>query len=318
MSLKIVILDGYCLNHGDLSWENFYSLGEVVLYDRTPYEKIVERMQDAPIMITNKCNVDKYVLDNLPNLKYVGVLATGYNNVDVEYARKKGVVVTNIPAYSTESVVQTIFGLIIELYSGIGFHDATVKNGDWHNCPDFCYYKTGMHSLYGKTIGIVGAGRIGLRVKDVANAFGMQVLIYSKSRHALESGFKYVNSLTELIENADIISLNCPLDANNEKMINAETLALFKENSVLINTARGGLIDEFALAKALNDGRIAGAGLDVLASEPPKKNNPLIGAKNVVITPHVAWATIEARSALMQIAYNNLKSFIDGETINRV
>ena len=318
LSLKIVILDGYCLNHGDLSWEKFYSLGEVVLYERTQYDSIVERMGDASIMITNKCTIDQNIIDKLDNLKYVGVLATGYNNVDVEYARKKGIVVTNIPSYSTESVVQTVFGLITELYSGIGYHNNTVKRGDWENNLDFCYYKMGMHQMYGKTLGIVGAGRIGLRVKDVALAYGMRVIIYSKSRHAEEKGFQYASNLEELYKRSDIVSLNCPLDSTNEKMINKTSLSHFKQNAILINTARGGLIDEKALANALNSGQIAGAGVDVLSQEPARSKNPLLKAKNIVITPHVAWATIEARNALMEIAANNLEAFINGKPVNIV
>ncbi len=316
--MKIVILDGYCLNHGDLSWEKFDFLGEVVLYSRTPYDMIVERMGDASIMITNKCNIDKNIIDKLPNLKYIGVLATGYNNVDIPYACANGITVTNIPAYSTESVVQTVFGLIIELYSGIGYHDRTVKDGEWEKCPDFCYYRTGMSQLFGKTIGIVGAGRIGLRVAEVAKAFGMSVLVYSKSRHAQEDGFKYAENLVELYEKSDIVSLNCPLDATNEKMINEESLTHFKRNAILINTARGGLIDEKALANALNCERIRGAGVDVLSKEPAMKENPLLSAKNIVITPHVAWATLEARASLMEIAVNNLKAFLAGQPVNVV
>ena len=317
MGLRITILDGYCLNHGDLSWELFNQLGDVVIYERTPYDKIVERMGDSTIMITNKCQIDKRIIDSLPNLRYVGVLATGYNNVDVDYARKKGVVVTNIPAYSTESVVQTVFGLIIELYSGIGYHDKTVKAGDWEKCSDFCYYRSGMHQLYGKTIGIVGLGRIGQRVKDVAKAFGMNVLIYSRSKHLPEEGFKYAECLESIYENSDIISLNCPLTDENKGMINKEALLHFKSNALLINTARGGLIDDDALAEALNEGRIFGAGLDVLSVEPPI-GNPLIKAKNVVSTPHVAWATIESRGELMKIAHQNLKAFLNGTPQNIV
>ena len=316
--MKIVILDGYCLNHGDLSWEKFHFLGETKIYQRTPYDKIVERMNDASIMITNKCYIDRNIIDSLKNLKYIGVLATGYNNVDVNYARSKGIIVTNIPAYSTESVVQTVFGLITELYSGIGYHNLSVKNGDWERCPDFCYYRMGMHQLFGKTIGIVGAGRIGLRVKDVARAYGMKVLVYSKSRHAEEKGFSYAENLIELYEKSDIVSLNCPLDDSNFKMINKDAISHFKENAILINTARGGLVDEEALAEALNSDKIAGAGVDVLSEEPASSNNPLLKAKNVVITPHVAWATIEARSALMEIAFKNLEAFINGSPINVV
>ncbi|MBO7156017.1 MAG: D-2-hydroxyacid dehydrogenase [Clostridia bacterium] len=316
--MKIVVLDGYCLNHGDLSWASFEELGEVIRYERTPYDKIVERMGDAQVMITNKCSIDEHIIDSLPHLKYVGVLATGYNNIDVDACRKRDIAVTNIPAYSTESVVQTVFGLLTELYSGIGYHDKSVKEGGWVNSPDFCYYKSGMRQISGKTIGIVGAGRIGLRVAEVAKAYGMSVLIYSRSRHAEEVGFRYAESLNELFSLSDVVSLNCPVDSTNAKMINERTLALFKKNAVLINTARGGLVDEEALADALNRGQIAGAGLDVLATEPPKAENPLLYAKNTVITPHVAWATVEARSSLMEIAANNLKSYLKGESLNRI
>ncbi len=316
--MKIVILDGYCLNHGDLSWEKFNELGDVTIYDRTSYDMVVERMGDAMIMITNKCNIDRKIIDKLPKLKYVGVLATGYNNVDVTYANSRGITVTNIPAYSTESVVQTVFGLITELYSGIGYHDESVKRGDWFRSPDFCYYRSGMYELSGKTIGIVGAGRIGLRVKEIANAYGMNVLMFSKSRHAKEEGFSYIDTLTELYERSDIVSLNCPLSESNVKMINEDTLKHFKRSAIIINTARGGLIDDNALAKALNEGEISGAGLDVLSTEPPREDNPLLKAKNVVITPHIAWATVEARSRLMDIASNNLKAFLSGEPINCV
>lgn len=316
--MQIIVLDGYCLNHGDLSWAPFEALGEVVLYDRTPYDKIVERMGDAEIMITNKCTIDANIIQSLPQLKYVGVLATGYNNIDVEACRQKGIAVTNIPAYSTESVVQTVFGLLTELYSGIGYHDSSVKEGGWVNSPDFCYYKSGMRQIYGKTMGIVGAGRIGLRVAEVAKAYGMDVLLYSRSRHAKEECFRYVESLDELYSLSDVVSLNCPLDSSNVKMINEDSLSKFKRSAVLINTARGGLIDESALANALNEGRIAGAGLDVLATEPAQADNPLLTAKNTVITPHVAWATVEARSALMSIAANNLQSYLSGETLNRI
>ncbi|MBO5776682.1 MAG: D-2-hydroxyacid dehydrogenase [Clostridia bacterium] len=316
--MKIVVLDGYFLNHGDLSWASFEELCEVIRYERTPYDKIVERMGDAQVMITNKCSIDEHIIDSLPHLKYVGVLATGYNNIDVDACRKRDIAVTNIPAYSTESVVQTVFGLLTELYSGIGYHDKSVKEGGWVNSPDFCYYKSGMRQISGKTIGIVGAGRIGLRVAEVAKAYGMSVLIYSRSRHAEEVGFRYAESLNELFSLSDVVSLNCPLDSTNAKMINERTLALFKKNAVLINTARGGLVDEEALANALNRGQIAGAGLDVLATEPPKAENPLLYAKNTVITPHVAWATVEARSSLMEIAANNLKSYLKGESLNRI
>ena len=317
--MNIVILDGYCLNHGDLDWRGFEKLGEVTIYDRTPYEQIVERMGDAPIMITNKCNVDKGIINALPHLKYVGALATGYNNIDCDYAREKGIVVTNIPSYSTESVVQSVFGLLIELFSKIGAHNASVKNGEWEKSPDFCYYFDGIKELSGKTLGIIGYGSIGRRVATVARAFGMNVVAYSRRKTQDDSeGFRFADCVEEVLQKADVISLNCPLTKENVGFINEEAIAKMKKGAYVINTARGGLIDEDAVAKALNDGRLGGFGADVLSKEPPNKDNPLLAAKNTIITPHTAWATHEARSRLMEIAINNLSSFLKGKETNRV
>ena len=315
--MKLVILDGYCLNHGDLSWEPLTSQGEATVYDRTPYELIVQRMGDASIMITNKCRIDRSVIDALPALKYIGVLATGYDNIDVAYCKERGIAVSNIPAYSTESVVQAFFGLLIELYTGIGMHADTVREGEWSRVSDYCYYKRQTHELFGKTLGIIGFGRIGRRIGEVATAFGMKVLAYARRRRFEEKGFRYAE-LDELYAESDIISLNCPLTAENAGMINADSIAKMKPSAVIVNTARGGLIDEAALAEALNSGRIRGAALDVLSKEPAREDNPLLQAKNTVITPHIAWATVEARSRLMQIAADNLAAYLDGRELNRI
>lgn len=316
--LRIVVLDGFCLNPGDLSWGAAAGLADkILIYDRTPKELIVERAYDAEIVITNKVVFDKAVLDALPNLRYIGVLATGYNVIDCDYARKKGVIVTNIPAYSTESVVQSVFGLIIELATGIGAYNNSVKKGDWVCSQDFCYQIRRSFELAGKTIGIIGFGQIGQRIKDVALAFGMRVLVNNKQRTGEGEGYRYV-PLDELLKESDIVTLNCPQTADNTKMINKKTLSLMKSSAVLINAARGGLVDEEALADALNMGKIAGAGLDVLAFEPAREDNPLLSAKNCVINPHIAWATFEARSRLMDIATANIAAFIRGEPINVV
>lgn len=318
--MDIVILDGYCLNHGDLSWKAFESLGKVKYFDRTPYDQIVARMGTAEIMITNKCNVDKSLIEKLPYLKYVGVLATGYNNVDLDFAAKKGIKVTNIPTYGTESVVQMVFALLLELYTSLSYHIRSVKNGDWERCSDFCYYKdNALKELFGKTIGIMGYGRIGSRVGDVAQAFGMNVIAYDYVHNRKPTAsFKYAESLEELLSESDILSLNCPLTKDNEKIINEHTLSLMKRSAVIVNTARGPLIDEEALSKALNEGKIAGAALDVLSKEPPSADNPLLATQNIIITPHISWATYEARTRLMDIAVNNLKQYLSGKLINTV
>ncbi|MFW5780828.1 MAG: D-2-hydroxyacid dehydrogenase [Bacillota bacterium] len=316
--VKIVVLDGFCLNPGDLSWGLFGGITDnVIIYERTSKEQVVERAKNADIIIVNKVVIDKEDMNNLPKLKYIGVLATGYNVVNCDYAKKKGIVVTNIPAYSTESVVQTVFGLMIEVATGVGYHHNTVMNGDWVRCEDFCYYRNKMMELSGKTMGIVGFGRIGQRVKDVANAFGMKVIANNKDKVGQGEDYKYVG-LEELFKKSDVISLNCPLTKENEGMINARTIGLMKKDAIIINAARGGLINEGDLAKALNSERIRGAGVDVLSTEPPSANNPLLKAKNIVITPHIGWATKEARERLMKIAVDNVKAYLEGKPINVV
>lgn len=315
--MEIVVLDGYCLNHGDLDWSAFEALGSFSVYDRTPYDKIVERMGSAEIMITNKCIIDEGVLEKLENLRYIGVLATGYNNIDVSACKRRGIVVTNVPSYSTESVVQSVFGLILELYIGIGSQSASVKRGDWAKAPDFCYYPVGLRELSGKTLGIIGYGSIGRRVKEVALAFGMKVIVNTRTKRVPEDGFRYVTR-EELFSESDIVTLHCPLTDENIGMINSAAISLMKPGAIIINTARGGLIVSSELCEALKTGRIAGAGLDVAECEPPAADDPLIAQPNVIVTPHTAWATHEARERLMKKAALNLEAFLKGTPLNVV
>ena len=315
--MEIVVLDGYCLNHGDLDWSAFEALGSFNVYDRTPYDKIVERMGSAEIMITNKCTIDEGVLEKLENLRYIGVLATGYNNIDVSACKRRGIVVTNVPSYSTESVVQSVFGLILELYIGIGSQSASVKRGDWAKAPDFCYYPMGLRELSGKTLGIIGYGSIGRRVKEVALAFGMKVIVNTRTKRVPEDGFRYVTR-EELFSESDIVTLHCPLTDENIGMINSTAISLMKPGAIIINTARGGLIVSSELCEALKTGRIAGAGLDVAECEPPAADDPLIAQPNVIVTPHTAWATHEARERLMKKAALNLEAFLKGTPLNVV
>ena len=315
--MEIVVLDGYCLNHGDLDWSAFEALGSFSVYDRTPYDKIVERMGSAEIMITNKCIIDEGVLEKLENLRYIGVLATGYNNIDVSACKRRGIVVTNVPSYSTESVVQSVFGLILELYIGIGSQSASVKRGDWAKAPDFCYYPMGLRELSGKTLGIIGYGSIGRRVKEVALAFGMKVIVNTRTKRVQEDGFRYVTR-EELFSESDIVTLHCPLTDENKGMINSAAISLMKPGAIIINTARGGLIVSSELCEALKTGRIAGAGLDVAECEPPAADDPLIAQPNVIVTPHTAWATHEARERLMKKAALNLEAFLKGTPLNVV
>lgn len=315
--MEIVVLDGYCLNHGDLDWSAFEALGSFSVYDRTPYDKIVERMGSAEIMITNKCIIDEGVLEKLENLRYIGVLATGYNNIDVSACKRRGIVVTNVPSYSTESVVQSVFGLILELYIGIGSQSASVKRGDWAKAPDFCYYPVGLRELSGKTLGIIGYGSIGRRVKEVALAFGMKVIVNTRTKRVPEDGFRYVTR-EELFSESDIVTLHCPLTDENKGMINSAAISLMKPGAIIINTARGGLIVSSELCEALKTGRIAGAGLDVAECEPPAADDPLIAQPNVIVTPHTAWATHEARERLMEKAALNLEAFLKGTPLNVV
>jgi glycerate dehydrogenase len=317
--MKIVVLDGYALNPGDLSWEGLKSLGDVTVYDRTPVEKRFERAKDAEIIITNKTPIDKELLDRLKVVKYIGVLATGYNVVDTEEAKKRGIVVTNVPAYSTDSVAQMVFALLLELSNYTKAHSDAVKCGSWTKSKDFCFWNHPLVELSGKTIGIIGFGNIGAKVAEISEAFGMKVIVYSRTikNQANGKNLKWVN-LDELFKEADVVSLHCPLLSETKGLINRDTLKKMKKNAILINTSRGGLVVESDLAEALNNGAIGGAGLDVLTAEPPEKDNPLLRAKNCVITPHISWATRQARERLMAIAVANLKSFLEHQPVNVV
>ncbi len=316
--LRIVVLDGYTLNPGDLSWAGLKAVGECEIHDRTPPEKTVERSKDAEILLTNKTVLDRKIIFSLPKLKYIGVLATGYNVVDIAAAKEKGITVTNIPTYGTRSVAQMAFALILELAQHAGHHSDTVHEGRWSNSKDFCYWDYPLVELEGLTIGFVGFGRIGQSTAEVAKGFGMKILAYDN--YVKESPIAEVKmtDLDTLFRESDIVSLHCPLTDENKGFINKARIGMMKKNAFLINTSRGPLINEQDLADSLNSGRIAGAGMDVLSVEPPKSDNPLLKAKNSIITPHIAWATKSARERLMKIAVDNVKAFIDGKATNVV
>ncbi|MBD5249081.1 MAG: D-2-hydroxyacid dehydrogenase [Barnesiella sp.] len=315
---NIVVLDGYSVNPGDMSWKGFENLGNLTVYDRTSPDRIVERAADAQVVITNKVPLKGDVLRALPNLKYVGVLATGYNIIDLDAARELGVVVTNIPAYSTESVAQMVFAHLLNIVQRIDLYTNEIRAGEWCRCADFCYMNFPHIELAGKTMGIVGFGNIGKAVARIAHAFGMNVITTS-SKPASELP-DYVTKVTmeQLLNLSDVVSLHTPLTPATRNLINASTLAQMKPTSILINTGRGPLVNDSDLADALNNGVIHAAGLDVLSTEPPREDNPLLTAKNCFLTPHIAWATTEARTRLMEIAVNNLKSYLDGNVINNV
>lgn len=316
--MKIVVLDGYCLNPGDLTWEAMASLGELKVYDRTSPKDLLERAEGAEVLITNKTLITGKDMEALPQLKYIGVLATGYNVVDIESAKKKGIVVTNIPAYSTNSVAQMVFAHILNITQRVGHYACMNRQGKWSDNADFCYWDTDLIELNGKWIGIVGYGNIGQATARIALAFGMKVGVFtSKAQSELPEGIIKMD-LDDLFKNCDIVSLHCPLTPSTQEMVNAERLSLMRSNAILINTGRGPLINEQDLANALNEGKIAAAGLDVLSIEPPVPSNPLLSARNCFITPHIAWATKEARIRLMQIAVDNLKEFKSGNIINNV
>lgn len=315
----IVILDGYTINPGDNPWDQVQALGRCVIHDRTPPEVTVERARDAEIILTSKVKLDAVTLEALPRLRYISLLATGYNNVDVETAGKRGIPVSNVPAYSTESVAQTAFALLLELAAHVGMHDAAVKAGEWTRCPDHSFWKGSIVELDGLTLGIVGYGTIGRAVARIAAAFGMRVIAHTP-RIPQDPGPLPVSFVTldELFATADVVSLNCPQTPENTGFVNARLLALMKRSAFLINVARGGLVNEADLALALCSGQIAGAGLDVVAHEPMLPDNPLLGAPNCVFTPHLAWASLAARQRLMAIVAANVASFLAGAPINVV
>ena len=317
--MKIVVLDGYTLNPGDLSWEGFESLGEVQVYNRTPAEKTVERIGDAPVILTNKTAITKEILDQCPAIRYIGVLATGYNVVDVKAAAQRGIVVTNIPSYGTDAVAQYAFALLLELCHHVGLHDESVKAGEWEKCQDFCYWKTPLMELAGKTMGIIGFGRIGQRTGAIARAMGMRVLAYDRfQRPELENeNCRYV-SLEQLLAVSDVISLHCPLLPETKGVINRDTISRMRDGVLIINTSRGDLVVEKDLAEALISGKVAGAAADVVSTEPIKGDNPLLKAPNMIITPHMAWGAKESRGRLMNQAVEHLKAFLSGNPVNTV
>ena len=312
--MKIVVLDGYATNPGDLSWDGLAAFGELVVYDRTPAEKTVERAAGAEILITNKVFLGAEELSALPGLIYIGIQATGVNVVDLNAARERGIVVTNVPAYSTASVAQHAFALLMELARGVGQHAELVQQGEWTKCPDFAFHRTPQVELAGKVFGIVGFGDIGQTTAQIAEAFDMRVLVHTRTPDL--GAFQQTNfvGLDQLLAESDVVSLSCPLTPATELLINPERLSLMKKSAYLINTGRGLLVDETALAAALRDGEIAGAGLDVLSQEPPPADNPLLKAPNCFITPHLAWATQAARRRLTDELTANLKAFLAGES----
>lgn len=322
--MTIVVLDGYALNPGDLSWNELQSLGSCVIYDRTNLTEILPRAKDAQIILTNKVPLTRETINQLSQIQYIGVLATGYNVVDVVAAKEKGIIVTNVPAYSTYSVAQTVFALLLELTHRVRMHADLVRSGAWTSNPDFSFWKGELIELAGKTMGVIGFGSIGQTVAKIAFAFGMNVIVSTRSPEKYKAWqvsetqrISFVD-IDTVFRTSDIISLHCPLTEETKHLASTQHLAMMKPTAFLINTSRGGLVDEQALADALNHGSIAGAGLDVLSLEPPPKSHPLLSAKNCVITPHYAWATVEARRRLMASVVENVRAFINGTPINVV
>lgn len=314
--MKIVVLDGYAENPGDLSWEWMKNIGEYVIYDRTPAELIFERAKDFDVVITNKTPLRKDVLEKLTELKYVGLLSTGFNVVDWEYCKERNIPVCNIPTYSTEAVAQCTFAHILNFTNSVALHSNSVHKGDWSKNPDFCYWLSPLMELKGKTLGIIGFGKIGKAVADIALAFGMKVM--ALTNHPVPYKNVEFTDKDNLLASSDFVTLHCPLTPATEGMVNEEFLGKMKKTAMLINTSRGPVIDENALAKALKNGIIAAAGLDVMCKEPPESDNPLIGLSNCSITPHIAWAGFETRARLMDIAKENLEGFISGKVQNCV
>ena len=316
--MNIVVLDGFTLNPGDLCWDELKALGLCGIFDRTAPDQILTRCASAEIILTNKVPLTRETIAALPKLRYIGVLATGYNVVDTAAARERGIPVTNVPDYSTRSVAQLTFALLLELTHHAGHHAQTVREGRWSRSLDFCYADFPLIELDGLTLGLIGFGRIGREVAKIARAFGLRVLVHTRTRLADATADVEFVSLDELLQQSDIVSLHCPLTTETKNLINAARLAMMKPTAFLVNTSRGPLIDEAALADALNSGRIAGAALDVLSTEPPPETNPLLEAKNCFITPHIGWASAAARRRLMNIAVGNLRSFLGGVPQNRV
>ncbi len=316
--MNIVVLDAYTLNPGDLSWAELEALGPCALYDRTPPESRVERASGSQIVLTNKTVLSRQVIEQLPKLRYIGVLATGYNVVDTVAARERNVPVSNVPTYGSASVAQMVFAHLLNLTQRVGGHAHSVRAGDWTRCPDFCYWKHPLVELAGLTMGLIGFGRIGRTVATIARSFGMNVLAHDVTVPTdAPEGVRFME-LEELFRQSDVVSLHCPLTPETQHVVDARSLAWMKPTAMLINTSRGPLVDEQALADALNCGRVAAAGLDVLSEEPPVSTNPLLGAKNCFITPHIAWATRAARQRLLDMAVENVRAFLNGRPQNVV
>jgi glycerate dehydrogenase len=316
--MRIVVLDGFTLNPGDLSWVELGSLGPCVIHDRTAPEAIASRASAAEIVLTNKTVLDREIILRLPALRYIGVLATGFNVVDVEAARERELVVTNVPAYSTRSVAQLTFALLFELTLHVGHHSRVVREGKWARCPDFCFWDYPLVELDGLTMGVVGFGRIGQAVSELASALGMKALVHTCPAPTQRTIPTRLVDLESVFRDSDVVSLHCPLTPQTRHLVNAERLAWMKPTAFLLNTSRGPLVDEVALADALNTGRLAGAGVDVLSVEPPPATHPLLTARNCIITPHIAWATRAARGRLLQIAVDNVRAFLTGKPQNVV
>ena len=315
--MNIVVLDGYTLNPGDLSWEELAALGSTQIYERTPGAEILSRAAEADILLTNKTDLRRAEIERLPRLKYIGVLATGTNVVDLAAARERHIAVTNVPAYGTKSVAQTTVALLLELTQNVGHHAATVRQSQWVRSPDWCYWERPLIELDGLTLGIIGYGRIGQAVGAAAAALGMEIRAIRSRSNPGGAGVEFVG-LETLLRQSDVVTLHCPLTPETHHLINAERLAWMKPSAFLLNASRGQLVDEEALAEALNNGKIAGAGLDVLSKEPPSADNPLLKARNCIITPHLAWATRAARARLMKIAAQNVRAFLNGRPENVV
>lgn len=314
----IVVLDGYAANPGDLSWEGFKEYGELTVYDRTAPEDVVSRAKDASIILTNKVPVTAELMAQLPKLRMIGVLATGFNIIDTDAARKRGIVVCNIPAYSTDSVAQMTFAHILNIVNHVGFYAAENSRGRWTHSQDFCYWEAPLHELAGKTMGIVGLGNIGCKVALLARAFGMDVFAFtSKNASDLPEGIQKT-TMEGLFGVSDILSLHCPLTPDTHELINKDTLSRMRKGAILINTSRGALVNEADVAAALKSGHLGAYGADVMVSEPPREDNPLLSCENAFLTPHIAWATVEARTRLMDIALGNIRAFCEGQPRNVV
>lgn len=315
--MKIVILDAYAANPGDLSWDEFVALGELTVYDRTAQEDAAARIGDAEVVFINKVRLTDEIFAACPNLKLVSILATGYNIVDLAAAKRRGITVCNVPGYSTRAVVQMTFALLLEICQQVGLHSGAVHTGRWQTCPDFCFWDRPLIELDGKTMGIVGYGAIGSAVGTVAQALGMKLLVTARHEKPVPEGARFV-SLPELLAQSDVVSLHCPQTAENARMIDAGALAQMKDGAILINTARGGLLDEQAVADALRSGKLLAAGMDVVSAEPIRADNPLLTAPNCFLTPHIAWAPLETRRRLQAISAENLRAFLAGKPQNVV